>query len=83
MSITIDLGSYSKLSTGGAPFGAGGRNVEYLLVCPTCNGRYPMARDPIALALSPEGATVLTGYVEVCPLCNAGHEAGTVMEVEL
>jgi hypothetical protein len=83
MSITIDLGSYSKLATGGAPFGAGGRNVEYLLVCPTCAGRYPMARDPIALALSPEGATVLVGYVEVCPLCNAGHEAGAVMEVEL
>ena len=80
---TIGFHSFSKLSTGGAPFGEGGNNVDYLLVCPTCNGRYPMARDPMALGLSPEGATVLTGFVEVCPLCLAGHDAGTVLEVEL
>jgi hypothetical protein len=42
-----------------------------------------MAHDPMALGLSPEGATVLMGFVEVCPLCLAGHDAGTVLEVEL
>ncbi len=44
---------------------------------------YRMGLEPVALALGPLGATVLAGFVEVCPLCHFEHVAGVVLPVEL
>ena len=74
---------YYAVTLGGAPVPFPPDPSVADVVCPKCNGRYPMAANPEAFALSPVGATVLAGYIEACPCCGAGHLPGVVLGVEL
>lgn len=53
------------------------------LRCPECAEAYPLAADPMGLGLGPQGATVLRGFVETCPICWHESYPGTVLAVEV
>ena len=74
----------SVVTLGGGPIGErqGGQSMAWLR-CPECDVTYRMADDPRGLALGPNGATVLGGYVEMCPHCWHESQPGTVLSVEL
>lgn len=74
--------TYYALTLGGAPIPYPPQPSCAFVVCPACNGRYPMAADPAAFGLTPAGAVVLNGYIEACPCCGQGHLPGVVLGVE-
>jgi hypothetical protein len=71
------------VAVGGQPVGATRPRPQTVmrLRCARCGELYPMATDPLALALSPLGATVLPGFVETCPICYGQTVPGGVLEV--
>ena len=73
------------VAVGGQPVGATRPQAQpaMCLRCPHCGVAYPMATDPLALALSPTGAKVLPGFVETCPACYAHTLPGQTLEVTL
>ena len=70
------------VTVGGAPVGMSDGFSHMLIGCPACNGAYKMDNDPRGLALSPQGAAVLAGFVERCPVCGALHGEGSVLRIE-
>ena len=76
---------FLQVAVGGGLVGAARpvNGAAYQVRCPECAEAYPMAADPMAFGLGPEGATVLAGYSETCPLCLAASGPGTVLEVAL
>lgn len=60
-----------------------GEAMVAALRCARCGKPYLMGAAPVALALGPLGATVVSGFVERCPHCHHEHVAGAVLTVEL
>lgn len=80
----LTIGSWNLVSVGGGPVGSGAAVTRMAaLRCQDCGKLYPMALDPVGLAMGPRGATVLAGFVEVCPRCHHSHLPGDVLGVEV
>lgn len=75
---------FAIVASGGGRIGAAAMRTRRptLLRCAGCGGAYPLALDPLALAFGPDGATVLPGFVEVCPHCHHEHFPGDGLAVE-
>lgn len=76
---------FVQVAVGGGVVGADRslNGAAYQVRCAACGEAYPMAAEPMAFGLGPEGATVLAGFVETCPLCYAAYGPGQTLEVVL
>ena len=81
----VGLRQFAVVACGGGAVGQPrpAATAAMQLRCPECAAAYPLAADPVALALGPQGATVLRGFVETCPACWHQSYPGAVLAVEV